>query len=389
MKKFPTLLVAGLALVPLAAFAAPVVTSVAGAAPANIQAAVDAFRGKLAAGGVNNNVGGGPFAAGFRNINWDAVPDTASAPAALPLNFFNANSPRGAVFTTTGVFIRVSAKAGNPTNTALRFGDLDPSYATIFQAFSAERLFTGISSTVVDQSFTVPTSPTTSATTNGFGVVFCDVDLPSSTSLEFFDVNGASLGTFFAPVANNGLSFLGVFFDAGERVARVRITSGNVILAPGALDNPTGGQDAVAMDDFMYGEPLPLVSDARMLNVSVRGNVGGANGALIAGFVIGGTQPKLVMVRGVGPTLAGFGVAGAVANPQVSLFSGSTVVAANDDWGNNAEVAQAAVRVGAFPLPANSADSALLAVLSPGIYTIVVNAVTGPGQVLAEVYEVK
>ena len=181
-----------------------------------------------------------------------------------------------------------------------------------------------------------------------------------------------------------------MFYDAGERVARVRITSGNVVLAAGALDNPAAGQDAVAMDDFMYGEPLPLVSDARLLNVSVRGQAGGANGALIAGIVIGGTQPKTVLVRAVGPTLAGFGVSGALTNPQLGVFSGSLSIASNDDWGNNVEVAQASARVGAFPLAAASADAALLVVLNPGSYTLVASGVNnGAGQVLVEVYEVK
>lgn len=391
MKSILSSLLAGLALAPLAAHAAPVVTSAAGAAPAAIQSAVDAFRARIGAGGANNNVGGGPFAAGFRNINWDAVPNAVASPAALALNFFNANSPRGAIFTTPGSSVRVSASAGNPTATPVRFGELDPSYPQIFQAFSAERLFAAIGSTVTDVTFAVPASPTTPAWTNGFGVVFCDVDLANSSTIEFFGADGGSLGKFSAAVANNGLSFLGVFFDAGERVTRVRITSGSVVLAAGALDNPGAGQDAVAMDDFMYGEPQPIVSDARLLNVSVRAQAGGAGGALIAGVVVGGTQPKTLLVRGVGPALTAFGVAGALANPQLSVFSAAgTVVGSNDDWGNNAEVALAAARAGAFPLAPTSADAALLIVLSPGAYTVVVTGVNNTaGQALAEVYEIR
>lgn len=386
-----SLLLAGLALAPLVASAAPIVTSAAGAAPAAIQPAVDAFRVRIGAGGPNNNVGGGPFAAGFRNINWDAVPDAVSAPAALPLNFFNANSPRGAIFTTPGSSIRVSAKVGNPTATALRFGELDPSYPAILQVFSAERLFTAIGSTVTDVTFAVPASPATPAWTNGFGVVFCDVDLANSSTLEFFNADGGSLGKFSAPVADNGLSFVGVFFDAGERVTRVRIASGSVVLALGALDNPAAGHDAVAMDDFMYGEPQPIISDARLLNVSVRGQTGGANGALIAGLVVGGTQPKTLLVRAVGPGLTAFGVTGALANPQLSVFSATgALVFSNDDWGNNAEVALASGRAGAFPLAASSLDAAMLVVLNPGAYTVVATGATGTtGQVLAEVYEIR
>jgi hypothetical protein len=70
--------------------------------------------------------------------------------------------------------------------------------------------------------------------------------------MAFFDLQGNSLGTFFAPVASGGLSFIGVSFNGNEQVGRVRITSGNAILGPN--DAPPG-TDVVAMDDFIYGEP--------------------------------------------------------------------------------------------------------------------------------------
>ncbi|HEY0591594.1 MAG TPA: IPTL-CTERM sorting domain-containing protein, partial [Thermoanaerobaculia bacterium] len=57
--------------------------------------------------------------------------------------------------------------------------------------------------------------------------------------------------------ANNGLSFLGVLFNAGERIGRVRITSGNTALGP--TDN-NGSVDVVVMDDFIYGEPASLAA---------------------------------------------------------------------------------------------------------------------------------
>jgi hypothetical protein len=71
---------------------------------------------------------------------------------------------------------------------------------------------------------------TTASSTSAFGAVFTDVDLPGITSLQFFDPDNNLLGTFFAPAADNGLSFLGIAFNAGERVGRVRINSGNLAL---------------------------------------------------------------------------------------------------------------------------------------------------------------
>jgi hypothetical protein len=57
-------------------------------------------------------------------------------------------------------------------------------------------------------------------------------------------------------VSSQSLSFLGVSFNAGELVGRVRITSGNAALGAAVNDNPGGGTDLVVMDDFIYSEPV-------------------------------------------------------------------------------------------------------------------------------------
>eukprot|EP01031_Cornospumella_fuschlensis_P008465 gene8465-10428_t len=214
----------------------------------------------------------------------------------------------------------VSANAVNPTATPVRFANLDASYATSFRAFTEQRLFAAIGGTVIDTTFFVPTSPATTATVNGFGAVFCDVDLPAESSLEFFGIDGRSLGKFSPTAANNGISFLGVFFADGERVARVRLTHGNRALAAGNVDTAT--LDVVATDDFMYGEPLPLATNATIVNVSNRARAGTGDDLAITGFVIGGTQPKTVLVRAVGPSLSAFVPAttraALLANPQLA-----------------------------------------------------------------------
>jgi hypothetical protein len=239
------------------AFGGAIVRQAAGESPAAIGSVVDQFRADV--GSANNGVGGS-FRSGRREINWDGVPDSFSAPNNLPANFFNVNSPRGVIFSTPGSGFQVSAKTGNVTVTALRFGNLNPNYPFDFQTFSPERLFTALGSTVTDVVFFVP-GTTSQAFTNGFGVVFTDVDFATSTTLQFFDQTGNTLGTFAVPAAlsdHQNLSFLGVSFNAGERVARVRITSGNAAL--GASDNPGAGVDVVAMDDFIYGEPQSLLA---------------------------------------------------------------------------------------------------------------------------------
>ena len=238
---------ATLAALPATGTAAALQFVAAGGDPAAIQGTVDAFRAAL---GANNGIGNS-FASGRREINWDGVPLAFRDP--LPPNFFNSNSPRGAVFATPGERFVVSGDPGTP---GFLFEDLTPySSSDNFQFFSAPRLFAAVGSTVTDVQFFIP-GTTTPASVRGFGAVFTDVELADSASIQFFDPQGAALTQLFAPSgANRGLSFAGVLFDAGERVARVRITAG--IGSFTTVDC----RDCVVMDDFIYGEPQALRQD--------------------------------------------------------------------------------------------------------------------------------
>jgi hypothetical protein len=237
------------------AIAAPITFSDAGTNAAAIQADVDAFRSVL--GNPNNGNAPGLIVDGRREINWDGGGSTATSPGPNPFTVFHES--RGAFITspTSGAtFVQVPN------------ADLDTFFGNSsynesrFPTFSPNRLFSGVGSNITDVTFSLPGSPATPAFVSGFGVVFSDVDVVGSTTLQFFDVNGNSLGSpFSAPAFNNGLSFLGVVFDAGENVGRVRITSGNV--APGP--NDTRSTDVVMMDDFLYSEPQVVPEPATSL----------------------------------------------------------------------------------------------------------------------------
>ena len=261
-------LFAGLALVVMLhtpAWAAAVVDSAAAVNAAGISAAVDAFRGALGGGTVAGP--NGSFGGLRREINWDGVPDAASAPNAFPANFFNVNSPRGALFSTPGTGFQVSANAGVA---AVEFGNIDPSYTGTFAVFSPQRLFTALGSNVVDVLFFVP-GTNTPAAVSGFGSVFTDVDVANTTSIQYFGLDNSSLGTFFVPalVGSETLSFLGVSFNAGERVGRVRITNGNAALGAGLPDLNGVARDLVVMDDFLYSEPLAVPEPASIVLVAI------------------------------------------------------------------------------------------------------------------------
>ena len=194
--------------------------------------------------------GGNPK--GHREINWDGVPDQFAEPNALPGDYFNGKAAplaRGAILSTPGDHVAVSADSDNPTHAAVRFGDINPTYANIFKAFSPERLFSPIGSNVVNLTFRVP-GTNTPAVVTGFGAVYTDIDRKKNTAFQYFDRKGHLLGRFAAPVSKNGFSFLGVVF-ARPRVARVRIQYGTSKLGP----NDSKKHNVAVMDDFLYGEP--------------------------------------------------------------------------------------------------------------------------------------
>jgi len=140
--------------------------------------------------------------------------------------------------------------------------------------------------------------------------------------------------------------------------------------------------------DFYYVEAMmryralfppesPTPSDATLTNISTRGLVGDQENVMIAGFVVDGSNPISVMLRGIGPGLASFDVENTVADPVIRLFdasvSGVNPIEENDDWGDNgnlAEIEAARMATGAFELDAGSKDAVLLVTLDPGLYTV-------------------
>ena len=127
---------------------------------------------------------------------------------------------------------------------------------------------------------------------------------------------------------------------------------------------------------------------ARLGNLSTRGDVLSGADVMIGGFVISGSTPKTVIVRGIGPSLANFGITNALSNPTLTLVRSSdqSTVAVNDDWGTASNAAQ--IQADGFA-PSDARESAILITLDPGAYTAIVSGVSGAtGVGLAEVYEI-
>jgi PKD repeat protein len=130
------------------------------------------------------------------------------------------------------------------------------------------------------------------------------------------------------------------------------------------------------------------VASPQFLNISTRMQVLTGNEVPIDGFIITGTDPKKVIVRGLGPSLSGVGAA-ALPNPTLELHQGSTTLATNDDWKTKSDGSsqQAEVEATTIP-PTNDLESAIVATLNPGAYTAILagrNGTTGVG--LVEVYD--
>lgn len=130
---------------------------------------------------------------------------------------------------------------------------------------------------------------------------------------------------------------------------------------------------------------------ARLGNISTRGFVQTGDNVMIGGFVIQGSVAKTILVRARGPSLAAFGVAGAMANPYIELYSGQTKIAQNNDWQTTDPLCGAPAvacgdatdiqNTGRDPCSVTSLsctlDSAIHVTLAPGPYTAILRGVGG------------
>jgi arylsulfate sulfotransferase len=125
----------------------------------------------------------------------------------------------------------------------------------------------------------------------------------------------------------------------------------------------------------------------RVQNLSTRGTVSTGDNVLINGFIVTGTDPKIVVARALGPSLADFGLSGVLADPVLTLHNSSgTVIATNDSW--QTDIGATFIEQNGFA-PSNPAEAAILQTLAPGAYTAVVTGKNlTQGISLAEVYEI-
>lgn len=318
-----------------------------GAGNADVAAKIAAF--KTAIGGANNGATPPPAASGFRQINWDGVPINASneiVPSKVGDVAIDQFQTRGVIFSDDNA---VANDGFASTNGSVGPADFPP--------FSSPLIFAPYNDNQIEVHFVQAAARGTTpvpAASKGFGAVFLDVET-FATKIEYFK-GSTSLGVYTVPAAGHGQSaFLGVVFD-NPVVTRVVITLGTAQIfnfAPvSAGGNDDEGDDLVAADDFVYGEPMCT----RTLGAVVTPTINATNGDIVClnrttvnGSIIAGTGSVVVMNGGyvagniVGNTAAFLSVCGTTVRGGITAQNTTGFVrigdAANDEGlnclGNN------------------------------------------------------
>jgi hypothetical protein len=152
----------------------------------------------------------------------------------------------------------------------------------------------------------------------------------------------------------------------------------------GTYDASTGeiSTESHSTDFFTKLDPIPL-------NIATRMRVLTGENVLIGGFIITGSEPKKVILRGVGPSLGSFAIPGLMVDPTLELHQGNTTLITNDNWKTRPDGSSQESEVEATTLaPKDELESAIVATLNPGAYTaILVDKNNRPGVGLVEIYD--
>jgi hypothetical protein len=167
--------------------------------------------------------------------------------------------------------------------------------------------------------------------------------------------------------------------DSRESVIVASLTPGSYSAVVKGAHGETGVGIAEVYD-------LDATSAAKLGNIATRGFINAGDDVMIGGFIVGGSEPAKILVRAIGPTLADFGVQGAMADPTLELHDANGMTLTNDDWRETQEAEILATTIA----PNKNQEPAILATLAPGSYTAVVrgkNNTTGIG--LVEAYNLQ
>ena len=259
----------------------------------------------------------------------------------------------------------------------------------------AVRTTTGGGDTLIT-GFTIGPGPTKRVLIRAVGPALTEFGVPGALADPRLEVYN-SAGTKIAENDNWTTDDAATFATVGAFPLRTASKDAALV-----INLPSGGYTVHVTGIGNSGQALVEVYEVsggvtRLVSLSTRANVGTGANILIPGISISpGAGTRRLLVRAVGPSLGAFGVPGTLADPKLELFSGSSKIAENDNWGtpigaasaDAATLAAAFANNGAFPLAAGSKDAALLINLAAGGYTLQVSGVGNTtGAALVEVYD--
>ena len=232
--------------------------------------------------------------------------------------------------------------------------------------------------TLPDTPAAIASTPVSTTVAIGFEATFSVIVTGTAPTTYRWSRNGVALPGATGTVATNNPT-------ATLTLPRVAASdAGNYTVT---VSNAFGSATSSAATLFV----APVSTAGHLFNLAIRSLAGTGSETLIVGFTLAGAQasgtPQRLLLRAVGPTLAGFGVTGTLADPRLDVFRGQTLTASNDNWSGNAEVSLYGARIGAFALASpTSKDAALIHSLTTGGYSAQVTG-AGTGVALAEIYD--
>jgi len=175
--------------------------------------------------------------------------------------------------------------------------------------------------------------------------------------------------------------------DMRESAIIADLPAGNYTAIVRGLSSTTG----VALVEVY---DLSTAADSILGNISTRSFVQTGDNVMIGGFIVQGTQPKMVIIRAIGPELTPFGVPNVLANPTLELHDGAgALIGSNDNWqttiiGGIITQDQVQEILNSGHAPTDPMESAIIANLPAGNYTAIVRGVSNTtGVALVEVYD--
>jgi sugar lactone lactonase YvrE len=257
------------------------------------------------------------------------------------------------------------------------------------------RSFVGTGASAVSVGFVISGSGSKQMLIRGVGptlTAFGVGGVLSNPQLTLFNSKSVQIGS---NTGWGGAAALAAAFSSVGAFALPATSADSVLFVPLAAGTAytaqisgVNGSTGVALAELYDADgPNP---PTRLTNVSARALSGSGSAVLTAGFTIGGSGMETLLIRGIGPGLTQFGVAGVLAAPQITVFNSSSAsIGSNAGWGGGSALTAAFAQVGAFPLPATSLDSAILVTLPAGSYSAQVGSANGStGIALVEIYEV-